>query len=211
MIAVPGLHVVTNDEVLAASWFPARARRLVETAGSAIALHLRGPRTPPSRLLDLAELLAPVATASGTRILINDRADVALAAEADGVHLGQRSLPLSAVRSMRADWMVGVSVHSVEEAASATGADFIVAGTIWPSASHPDREGAGLERLHTLATTTAAPVIAIGGVTPERASTARAAGAAGVAVLTGVWHEADPVGAAEAYVDAMNSGAGVRP
>lgn len=206
MRAVPALHVVTNDEVLSAPWFTTRARRLLETHGPAIALHVRGPRTSPARLLDLAERLVPAAADAGARVLVNDRADVALAAGAGGVHLGQRSLPVPAVRSMRADWLLGASVHSPDEAADASGADYLVAGTIWPTASHPDREGTGLDLVRTLAAGFATPVVAIGGVTPERAVAACSAGAAGVAVLSGVWDDVDPVRAAGAYVEAMTGG-----
>lgn len=200
---VPGLHVVTDDEVLGAGGFSARASRLMERHGPAVALHLRGPRTSPSRLLELAGILSPVAAGSGARLLINDRVDVALAADVDGVQLGQRSLPVPAVRPLRPDWLIGASVHDAAEAVAAERADFLVVGTVWPSASHPEREGGGLPLLRSVRDRVRLPVMVIGGVTPQRALDARAAGAAGVAVLRGVWGAEDPARAAGLYLDSM--------
>ena len=204
---VPGLHVVTDDEVLADPRFTARARRLVEAHGDAIALHLRGPRTPPARLLRLGVDLRSATTEAGALLLVNGRADVALAAAADGVHLGQRSLPVAAARSLRHDWLVGASVHDPDgltDEAGEAAADFLLVGTIWTTPSHPGRPGAGVERVAEVARRVAVPVVAIGGVTPERVASAVSAGAAGVAVLRGVWDSPDVVGAAAEYLRALD-------
>ncbi len=200
---LPGLHVVTDDEVLGAPWFRERSGRLLESAGPSLALHLRGPHTPPARLLELAAALRPLAAETGALLLVNDRADVALAAGADGVHLGARSLPVAAARALRPDWRIGASVHDAAESRGAAGADFLVLGTIWASKSHPGREGAGLALLRSVVGAVDVPVIAIGGVTPERAATAVAAEAAGVAVLRGVWYHDDPARAAAEYLGSM--------
>lgn len=204
MMPVPGLHVVTNDEVLAAPDFHERAGRLIERCGPAIALHLRGPRTPPARLLSLAAALVPTARGAGATLLLNDRLDVALAVRADGVQLGQRSLPVAAARSLHQDWVIGASVHGIEEAVAADDADFVLVGTIWDSPSHPGREGAGLSLIGQVCGRVRSPVIAIGGVTPVRAAEARAAGAAGVAVVRGIWEATDPAEAASEYLASMS-------
>lgn len=210
MIPVPRLHVVTNDEVLAAGGFHDRAIRLLDGCGSAIALHLRGPRTPTVRLLALAETLAPRARAARAVLLVNDRLDVALAVGADGVQLGQRSLPVAAARSLHPHWLIGVSIHGVEEAIAADDADFLVLGTIWESASHPGREGAGLPLVRQVCDRVRSPIIAIGGVTPERAAEARTAGAEGVAVVRGIWEASDPADAASEYLAYLNDPVGER-
>lgn len=211
-MTVPRLHVVTDDKVLAAPWFRSRARDLLQRHGPRIALHLRGPRTPAAQLLTLAESIATASRDSGGLLLVNDRADVALAAAVDGVHAGQRSIPLAALRTLAPQWLIGASVHSVQEAVAATGAagaDFLLVGTVWSSASHPGREGAGPELVRQVAAAVDVPVIAIGGLTPERAMTACSAGAAGVAVISGVWRDDDPARAAGRYLEAMTSRAGV--
>lgn len=207
---VPGLHVVTNDEVLATHGFRDRALGLLEACGPGIALHLRGPGTPAARLLSLAKTLAPAARQARATFLVNDRADVALAVGADGVQLAQRSFPVAAARSLRPDWLIGASVHDPEEAVEAGEADFLVLGTIWDTPSHPGRGGAGLALVRQVCDRVESPVIAIGGVTPERAGEARRAGAAGVAAIRGVWGAADPVGAAAEYLASMSDWTGER-
>ena len=208
-MTVPRLHVVTDDDVLADPGFTSRARALLEAHGPALALHLRSPRGSVRRLLEQAEALVPVADEAGALLLVNDRPDVALAAGAHGVQLGERSLPVQATRAiLGADALIGCSTHSAAEAVSAAGngADFVVLGTIWATPSHPDREGAGLGPIRAATSDTGAPVIAIGGVTPERAVEAVAAGARGVAVIRGVWHADDPVAAAAEYLQRMGTG-----
>jgi len=132
---------------------------------------------------------------------------VALAAGVPGVQLGHRSIPVQAVRSLMGDDVViGYSAHGASEAASAAenGADFVIVGTIWSSASHPDREGAGVGRIRDTSAATEVPVVAIGGVTPDRTRAALAAGAWGVAVVRGVWETDDPVAAAASYLHQLN-------
>ncbi|MFP4623233.1 MAG: thiamine phosphate synthase, partial [Gemmatimonadota bacterium] len=170
--------------------------------GPAVALHLRGPRTPTRTLHAIAAALVPVARASGGILLVNDRVDVALAVDAHGAQLGGRSLPAVAVRRLREDWILGASVHGLDALGGAAGADFLVLGTIWATPSHPGREGAGPSLIRAVRAQAGLPVIAIGGVTPERVPEARRAGARGVAVLRGIWSRPDAVLAAGEYVEA---------
>jgi thiazole tautomerase (transcriptional regulator TenI) len=117
-------------------------------------------------------------------ILVNDRVDIALASGAGGVHLRADSAATDAVRAIvPAGWTIGRSAHSPEEAGGELSADYVLFGTVFPSASKPGAEGAGLAPLQEAAAACHAPVIAIGGMTPERAAQARAAGAAGVAAI----------------------------
>lgn len=131
----------------------------------------------------LAERL--VARAGGRAvILVNDRVDIALAAGAGGVHLRADSAATGAVRAIvPAGWTIGRSAHSPEEAGGELDADYVMFGTVFPSESKPGAEAAGLARLRDAAGACHAPVLAIGGITPERAAQARAAGAAGVAAI----------------------------
>lgn len=205
-MTLPRLHVVTDDEVVGRRGFRATAEALVERLGPGLALHLRGRETPARRLHAVAARVAPAAWKSGAWLFVNDRIDLALAVRARGVQLGRRSLPVQAARSLLGpDCTIGYSAHGVDEAISAvaSGAQLIVIGTIWDTPSHPGLEGVGVERVRAAAGRIEVPVIAIGGVTLERAAEALAAGAHGVAVLRGVWSAADPVGAAVDYVKAM--------
>lgn len=135
-------------------------------------------------------------------LVVNDRVDVALAAGADGVQLGARSLSVEDGRSLAgASLRIGASVHAADEArAVGAGADWLLAGTLWPTPSHPGRAGAGVALLREVAAL-GMPVVAIGGVSAERAAEARRAGAAGVAALRGLWDAADPARAVERYLD----------
>ncbi len=127
-----------------------------------------------------------------TRILINDRLDIAIAAHTDGVHLGEKSLPVAAVSeyrdraSLSAAFAIGASCHSVEAvlAAQRDGADYIFFGPVFATPSK-SAFGApqGLDQLATICRAVRLPVLAIGGVTAENVSACIAAGAAGVAAI----------------------------
>ncbi len=204
---IPRLHVVTDDRVLRAPGFPDRAEALLQAHGSKLALHVRGHGTSGANIFALADRLVPMAAATGSLILVNDRVDVGLAV-ACGAQLGRRSLPVAVARRlMGREAVIGYSAHGGDEARAAMddGADFVLLGTVWPSPSHPDGETLGPDALAGLVRSWggATPVIAIGGVTPARAAETLRAGAHGVAVLSGVWSAGEPERAAEMYLNAM--------
>jgi thiamine-phosphate pyrophosphorylase len=123
----------------------------------------------------------------GTKIVVNDRLDVALAGGAAGVHLPGDGLPVDAIRRVTpAHFLVGKSTHCLEEArrAVAEGADFIVFGPVFPTTSKPGVPGVGVRALAELVRETSTPVYALGGMTPERVKDVAAAGAAGVAGIS---------------------------
>jgi thiamine-phosphate diphosphorylase len=203
MAELPPLHVVTDDSVIARTDFVERAAEVMAAGGSGVALHLRAPRASGRRLYDLAILLAGMANASGSRLIVNDRLDVALASDADGVQLGSRSLAIHHARLIAGPGMlIGASVHSLGEARAAreAGADFVIAGNVYETASHPGRAGVGIGLIEEIASIPI-PVVAIGGVTPERAGEARRAGAAGVAAIRGVWDAPDVADAVQRYLE----------
>jgi thiamine-phosphate pyrophosphorylase len=185
--------------------------RVVESACAAglRAVQLREKDLATRELLALAESLRAVTRVHGARLLINDRADVALAAAADGVQRTGASLPVSAYRlAVPEGFLVGASVHALDEAreAEAAGADFLVFGPVYDTpAKRPFGPPQGLEALQRVAAAAARPVLAIGGVTPARVGEVLAAGAAGVAVMGGISGAADPGGATRAYLDALGS------
>ncbi len=119
------------------------------------------------------------------RVVINDRADVALAARADGVHLRSDSAPIGAVRQLGgATWLIGRSVHTAAEIVEQQGADYLLVGTAFRSRSKPaDTEVTGLDVLRQAASSTRTPLVAVGGITPENAPVVMACGASGVAAI----------------------------
>ena len=205
-MSLPRLHAVAPDDVLAADGFVQLATALLEAGGRDFALHLRGHGTPAAMVYAHAAALWPVAARSGAMLVLNDRVDIALAVDGEpAVLLGRRSLPLSAARPLLGTRVIGYSAHEAAEAARSVqdSADFVLLGTIYATASHPGRSGAGVELVRAAAEASDAPVIAIGGITPERAADVIGAGAHGAAVLSGIFAAPDPQAALAAYMDVL--------
>jgi len=148
-------------------------------------LQIREPDLPAAELSAIVEALLALARGSRTRVLVNDRVDVALACRADGVHLRADSVPPRAVRALApSGFVVGRSVHTVDEAVAAEDVDYLIAGTVWPTSSKPaDRALIGLEGLRAIVSAARVPVAAIGGVEVERLADIQATGAAGAAAI----------------------------
>jgi thiamine-phosphate diphosphorylase len=202
--ALPPLHVVTDDAVVARPGFFARAGEVAEAGGALLALHVRAPAASGREAYDLACRMAEAAWRAGSHVFVNDRMDVALAVEADGAQLAGRSLSVLDARIIVGDEMrLGASVHSLEAALEARddGADFVIAGSVYETASHPGRPAAGVDLIERIAALEV-PVVAIGGITPERVRDLRDAGAAGVAAIRGIWDAEDPARAVQRYLDA---------
>lgn len=128
-------------------------------------------------------------------LIINDRVDIALAVDADGVHLPSHSLPISTARKVAGNrLLLGRSVHSVEEAVTAEseGVDYLVLGTIYGTASHPDREGSGPELIAKVKARVRTPVYAIGGINISNAREVMNAGAHGIAVIRSILASENP-------------------
>ncbi len=171
------------------------------------AVQLREKDLEARELLALADTLREATQRHGARLIVNDRADVALAASADGVQRTHASLPVSALREITPPgFLVGASVHSEAEAreAAAEGADFIVFGPIYDTASKR-RYGPpqGLAALQAVTRAVDRPVLAVGGLTPARVTEVLAAGAAGVAVIGAIYAAARPADATKAFLDAL--------
>jgi thiamine-phosphate pyrophosphorylase len=168
--------------------FEEARRRLIDQAKWAVAsnIDLIQVRERDLESADLARLVSDVvrvSRGSGTRVVVNDRLDVALACGADGVHLRHDSVGAEAVRTIApAGFLVGRSVHGAAEAVRAGPVDYLIAGTIFPSSSKPaDTPILGLDGLAEVVQAVAVPVLAIGGITDERLDEVAATGAAGSA------------------------------
>jgi thiamine-phosphate diphosphorylase len=155
---------------------------LAAAARGATLVQLRDPAATVRRLEQEASRLVD---ASPLPVLISSRVDVALATGAAGVHLPENDLPVAAARALLGERLLGRSVHSVEAALQAAqeGADYVVFGPVFATASHPGRPARGLAALEEVAAAVPVPVLAIGGIDAERAAACREAGAAGFAAI----------------------------
>lgn len=204
MRPLPRVHAITNDALCRGADFGIQAAAIA-AAGSGVALHARAPGSSAAQLTVFARRLMALARPAEAAVVVSGRPDLARAIGAQGVQLRAGDLSVPDARAVLGAGWIGRSVHSLAgaEAAVAEGADYLVVGTIFESASHPDRRPTGLEMI----TRTAAlgrPVIAIGGMNPERARAARDTGAWGVAAITALWLANDPHAAAIALLEAMN-------
>ncbi|WP_027716858.1 thiamine phosphate synthase [Desulfuromonas sp. TF] len=175
--------------------------------GGVRAVQLREKDLTADELFPLALELRALTRQYGARLLINDRIDLALAVEADGVHLGGHSLPTTAARSILGpERLIGVSAHSLEEIAEASrnGADFVTFGPVYSTPSKTAYgKPAGLDLLGAACGGSHLPVFALGGITPERVGGVVAAGAGGVALISAIVAEAEPSEAARTFISLL--------
>lgn len=162
--------------------------------------------------LALARRVAERVRAAGGVFVVNDRVDVAVAAGADGVHLGQEDLPIEAARRLGPGLLVGLSTHDPDQArrAQAAGADYVALGAMFPTGSKPGFQLAGLETLRRVRPHLTVPLVAIGGITLERVAAVVAAGADGVAVISAIGAAPDPGAAAAAFLAAIRAARAAR-
>lgn len=199
--------LVVTDAGLAA---PRRVQDVVRAAlaGGARCVQLRNKGETPRALLDLGRELRALTREHGALLLVNDRVDLALALEADGVHVGPHDLPVAAVRAIvPPGFVVGRSADDPEVArdAVAAGADYIGCGTVYATTTKADAgEVIGLRGLSAVAAAVQVPVVAIGGITVERAAEIPPTGAAGVAVVGAVMAAPDPAAAVRRLMEPFN-------
>jgi len=203
--SVPWLHVVAGDDTIARTDFLTVARSVIETIGANGALHLRSRATGARRLVALARRLLDASRSSGGWLVVNERLDVALVAGADGVQLGRTALAASTVRRIAPALRIGVSAHPGDEPPPGGSADWLIFGHVFDTPSHRAVPGVGVGALSEGVRTAGVPVLAIGGITPARVAAVLDAGAAGVAVSSGIWREGDPKRAADEYLSAYAS------
>lgn len=170
--------------------------------GGVDAVQLREKDLSGDALLKLAARLRKLTRRYGARLLVNDRIDIALAVDADGIHLPVDSFaPADARRMLGAGALIGASTHSVEQAraAAAGGADFVAFGPVFDTPSKRSfGTPVGLDALAQATQAVTVPVLAIGGVTAERVRSLRECGAHGIAVIAAILEADDPRAAAAA-------------
>lgn len=184
----PVVCLVTDRGQWGSQWQRALVAQVRAAANAGIHLvQLREPSLESGALRELAARCLDAVHGTQTRILVNDRVDVAIAAGAHGVHLRGDSVPVAArVRALcPRPFLIGGSIHTVEEArrAEVSAFDYLMFGTVFTTASKPRREPEGPGALAAAVRATTLPVLAIGGVTPARMAEVTMAGAAGAAAI----------------------------
>jgi len=177
-------------------------------AGGARLVQLRDKDTPLAELYPLARALCDRCQREGALFIVNDRADLALALQADGLHVGQDDLPATSARQILAPGMVlGVSTHDPDQArrAEADGADYVAVGSIFPTGTKAGFQLVGPELIRRLRGQIAAPLVGIGGITADNASEVFAAGADAVAVISAICGAADPEAATRHMLDRIGA------
>ena len=158
--------------------------------GGVKALQVREKDLGTRELLDMAYRMREITDKYRAKLFINDRVDIALSVEADGVHLGQNSIPPHAVRKIaKGKFMIGVSAHSIEEAKQAEkeGADFITLGPVYKTPSKLKYgQPLGVDIIRKTKAEISIPVFAIGGIKKDRIKEVMNAGADGIALISGI-------------------------
>jgi len=207
-----GVYLVTEEAL-------SGGRTSVQIAAAAIAagigiVQLREKLGTARRALEIAVALRSATREHGGLLLVNDRLDLALAADADGVHLGQDDVPVATARAILGpDALIGLSITDPAqlEMRDVRDADYLGVGAVFPTDSKADARYTGLELLAAARGAVDLPIVAIGGITPENAAAAVQAGADVVAVIGAIAGAADPESAARHLLEVVSIARRARP
>ena len=197
--------------VLISSSLPADILRLTSQCcrGGAQCLQLRAKELADAQLLEVANEFVAICREHGVVSIINDRTDIAVAAGADGVHLGQDDLPMASARKLQlSPLIVGKSTHNTDQLQQAVeeGADYVGIGPVFATQTKPDTEVAGLAYLRKavpVIVEAGIPGLAVGGITLENLKQVRSAGATAVAVSAAVINSPDPTAACKLFASRL--------
>jgi thiamine-phosphate pyrophosphorylase len=199
------LHVLTD--VALQSRFSHVQLAQFAISGGADTIQFRQKTGSTRWLIEVAREVKHLCKQAGVTFIVNDRLDVAIAAEADGVHLGQEDFPIPLARAILGhDRIIGGSAATMEEALKcvAEGADYVGFGPIYPTTSKEDAGPvSGIEWLKQVVERIKLPVIAIGGISKENTAEVIRAGAWGIAVISAVCCQEDPEGASRALYNVV--------
>lgn len=198
-----GLYVVTGEEFSAGRTYPEVIEACIR--GGARVIQLREKNWPAAKILEVGRYIRSVTKQNNVTFIVNDRVDLALALEADGIHVGQQDISVEVVRKLVGpDMIVGASAGTPEEARKAErdGANYIGVGPVFPTETKKDaRSPRGLDLLAKIKNSTKLPVFGIGGIKIENAGQVIQAGADGVAVVSAVVGAVDIAQAARRFVE----------
>ncbi len=197
------LHVITDTTLQSKFTHPQLAELAIQ--GGADTIQFRHKNGTTRELIQIAQQMQTVCASHNVPLIVNDRADIALAVGASGTHFGQDDMPVAIGRKiLSTETIIGASARTEEKILEAIteGADYIGFGPIYQTSSKPDAETPkGLERLQRVCEIAKCPVIAIGGITLQTAAEVIYAGAHGIAVISAVCSQPDPLAATQ---DLMN-------
>jgi thiamine-phosphate pyrophosphorylase len=196
-----GLYVIIDSQTLDFKDEVDAARKAIK--GGAKVIQLRDKLRSKGELLAIAKKLANLCRQSDVLFIVNDYLDIALASDADGIHIGQDDLPLSVIRKeLPVDRIIGVSTATVALArkAESEGSDYVAVGSIFPSPTKPKATVVGLERLRQIRKAISIPIVAIGGINRQNIGEVMAAGADAAAVISAVLNQKDTESAARQLV-----------
>ena len=205
-LVLPRLYVILDAALLTVPETDC-AQRLA--AAGVRLLQYRSKRASARELFESSKRLSSLLIPQGVTFVVNDRADVAAAAGASGVHVGQEDLRMEAARSLiGVGKLAGVSTHNLEQfkAAAATSADYIAIGPVFSTSTkaNPDTV-VGIEFIRRVRPLTDKPIVAIGGITLERAAEVIQAGADCIAVISDILRAPDPGQRARQYIELLES------
>ena len=193
------LHVITDTTLQSRFTHPQLAELVIQ--GGADTVQFRHKSGTTRELIAIAQQMQAVCARHGVPLIVNDRADIALAVGAAGTHFGQDDMPVAIGRSVLSpETIIGASARTEDKILEAIleGADYIGFGPIYQTSSKPDAEQPkGLERLRRMCEIAKCPVIAIGGITLQTAAEVIKAGAHGIAVISAVCAQRDPLTATQ--------------
>ena len=202
---ISGLYVILDRQFLAGRNELDIAGQIIE--GGARVIQLRDKQSKKGEMLLIAEKLRDLCSQAGVLFIINDYLDLAMAVDADGLHIGQEDLPLPVVRrELPIDKIVGCSVTTLVQATKAQneGADYIAVGSIFPTTTKREATVVGVNILKELKRIVSIPLVAIGGINQNNVGEVVAAGADAVAVISAVLGEKDVRGAVRKLVARMD-------
>jgi len=194
-LTLPPLYAILDPEQIKARAVDEVLRELL-SAGVKI-LQLRAKSLAANDFLELAKLVRRETAAHNCRLIVNDRVDIAMACNADGVHLGQDDLPLHAGRKLMGNKIIGISTHDIEQAQDAErdGADYIGFGPMFGTQTKDTGYSArGIEMLKQIRAAVKIPIVAIGGITEQNVSQVWQAGANSAAIISDILRAEDLTG-----------------
>jgi thiamine-phosphate pyrophosphorylase len=205
-----GIYLVTEGDRSAGRSTPEVVEAAI--AGGIDVVQLREKSATARERYDLGREVRERTAEAGIQLIVNDRVDLALAIDADGVHLGDGDLPVAVARGLLGEEKaIGRSVSTVAAAreAEAAGADYLGVGAVFATHSKDvtdEQAEIGVERVRAIADSVTAPIVAIGGIDPTNAAEAVAAGADGVAVISAITAAEDPAAATRELGEAVAAG-----